>query len=119
MELEDILAELVDSVDGALVAAVGGMDGLLVEQYPSAQRDLNAATAEVTNLLNTAATTLGDHLDGGAVQELVFTGERLIGYVRVLDPDFFCVLVMNPAGNVGKARLFSEQAGQRVLGAFA
>lgn len=118
MELDDILESLVDDVDGALVAAVGGMDGLLVERYPDEGRDLHAATAEVTNLLNTAGTMLGEHLEGGAVSELVVTGERLVAYVRVLDADFFCTVVMNPSGNIGKARLFSERAGAKVMEVF-
>ncbi len=118
-ELDEILEHLIDNVDGAMVSAVGGMDGLLVEQYPEHGQDLAAAAAEITNLLASTTTAFTEVLDGGAVKELIITTEKLVGYTRVLSGELFCLIVMNPAGNIGKARLYSEQAARHILEVFA
>ena len=117
-ELDDILAFLVDHVDGALVAAVGGMDGLLVEQHPAQGRDLSATTAELTDLISTARRAYAT-LQAGRVREVIVTAERMIGYVRVLDDDMFCIVAMNASGSIGKARLYAEQAAERIRQVFA
>ena len=79
-DLESILEWLVDDVDGALVAALGGMDGLLIERVPE------------------------------DTDEVMIGGERVITYVRRVAPELFLLLVMNASGNVGKARLFGGRA---------
>lgn len=117
-ELDEILALLVDQVDGAQVAAVGGMDGLLVEQYPAQGRDLSATTAELTNLLTATRTAYSGTLDAGEIHEVIVTAEQVIGYTRLLGDDMFCLIVMNPGGNIGKARLYSEEAARRILEVF-
>ena len=52
VELDELLSTLVNDVDGALGAAIGGMDGLLIEQY-AADSSLNLDTiiAEHANIL--------------------------------------------------------------------
>ncbi len=117
-ELDQILAYLVDNVDGAMSAAVGGMDGLLIEQYPAQGQDLSLLAAEQTNILNNARSAY-TQLQSGALNELIITAEKLIAYTRLLNDELFCVIVMNPAGNIGKARLYSEQAAKRILEVFA
>lgn len=118
-ELDEILGTLVDNVDGTLYAAVGGMDGLLIEQAPRTGEDLSAATAEVTNVLTYTRSAFGTTLDGGDIKELIVTAEKMVAYTRMLDDELFCIVIMNPAGNIGKARLYSEQAARQILEVFA
>jgi predicted regulator of Ras-like GTPase activity (Roadblock/LC7/MglB family) len=117
-ELDDILANLVDQVDGATAAAVGSMDGLLIDQSVTQGQDLSALLAELTNLLTGGTRALGSHVAGGNLRELILTGEELITYVRVLGSELFCVIVMEAAGgNLGKARLYAGQASRHIVGA--
>jgi len=118
-ELDEILAGLTEQVDGALAAAVGGMDGLVVEKVGSAREELDAFVAELTNVLTASSSALGHRLDGGPLQELILSAERLTAYVRVLDRDLYCVLLLDVGGNLGKARLYSGYAGKRILEALA
>jgi predicted regulator of Ras-like GTPase activity (Roadblock/LC7/MglB family) len=118
-ELDEILAHLVDNVDGTVVAAVGGMDGLLVEQYPQNGHDLSATTAELTNVLNSSRTVFMQSFEGGDLKEVIVTSENLVGYTRLLNEDFFCLLVLEALGNIGKARLYSDQAVKHILEVFA
>lgn len=117
-ELDELLPFLVDNVDGATVAAVGGMDGLLIEQYPQSERDLSATAAQLSNVITAARGTIQDGLEGGNVKELMITAEKAISYVRMLNQDLFCVIVMNPAGNIGKARLYTDQVADKILEVF-
>lgn len=113
-ELDEILAHLVEQVDGALAAAVAGTDGLLVEQYSQDETDLSAVAAELTNVLVSGRAAMSRRLDGGKLRELILASEQRLGYIRLLGNDLFCLIVLNADGNLGKARLFSEQAAEKL-----
>ena len=117
-ELDDLLSYVINNVDGALFVALGAMDGLLVGQYPQEGQDLSAFTAEVTNVLNALTRLTTTDFEGGALKEVMATAERLISYARLLNDELFLVVVMNPSGNLGKARLYSEQLSPKILELF-
>jgi predicted regulator of Ras-like GTPase activity (Roadblock/LC7/MglB family) len=117
-ELDQLLAYLVNNVDGALSAAVGGMDGLLIEQYPQQAQGLSALAAETTNILVNTRNAYSGGLSGGALREVIVTTEKYVGYTRLLNDELFCLVIMNPVGNIGKARLYSAQAAKRILEVF-
>lgn len=114
-DLDSLLAFLVDHVDGAIVVAVGGMDGLLIAQHPAQGNDLSVMTAEKTKVLSFARQAYNSALGAGKLSEVIVVADRLIGYTRLLSDELFCLIVMNPMGNIGKARLYSEQAAVRIL----
>lgn|SRR5690554_4571608 len=118
-ELDEILAGLTDQVDGSIAAAVGGMDGLVVEQAGGARDELMAFIAELTNVLTAGSAALEGRLDGGPLQELILSAERSVAYVRILNQDLYCVLLLEAGGNLGKARLYSGYAGKRILEALS
>lgn len=118
-DLEEILGQLVEGVDGALATAVAGMDGLVIEQHPRESTELAGVVAELTNAFRPLKATLSEHLAGGGMRELIVTSERRIVYARLLDGDLFCVLVLNRRGNVGKARLLATEAAHKIQGGFA
>lgn len=113
--LEGILEGLVESVDGATLAAVGSTDGLVVEQHPPGGVDLAATAAEFTHVLLGVTRALGEHLDAGATRELMITTERSLAFVRVVTPDLYLLLTMDPTGNLGKARLRAGEAADRLV----
>lgn len=115
-ELDDLLSFLVKNVDGTLFTAIGGMDGLMIEQYPRDPNDLSAFTAEFTNVLSALGKLVQTEVAGGELQEVMTTAEKVMYYARVLDSQLFLVLAMNPSGNFGKARLYSEQITPKILG---
>ncbi|CAN5755357.1 hypothetical protein BH24DEI2_BH24DEI2_11840 [soil metagenome] len=117
-DLSELLSYIAENVDGAQYVALGGSDGLLVEQHPEQGQNLSAYTAEMTNTL-TALTKLNTAgFDGGPVKEMMVTSEKSISYTRRLNDDFFLLVLMNPAGNLGKVRLYTEQVAPKMLELF-
>ena len=111
MELDDILTQFIAAIDGVIGVAVGGMDGLLVEQLPADNRALiSGMVAENANLLRGMVNTYRDVLDLGAVTEIIVQSEKAIGYVRPINKDFFLTIILEPKGNLGKARLVSAES---------
>jgi predicted regulator of Ras-like GTPase activity (Roadblock/LC7/MglB family) len=117
--LEGILEHLVVSVDGALLAAIGSNDGLVVEQHPPGGHDLAATAAELTHVLIGVSRALGDHLDAGATRELIVTTDASLALVRVVNPELYLFLTMAPGGNLGMARLQADEAAARLVGMLA
>ncbi len=120
-DLSELLSFVALNVDGAQCVALGGSDGLLVEQYPdqqSAGQPLSAFTAEMTNVLSALARLDATGLGGGRVKEVMVTADKAIHYTRRLNADFFLVVIMSPAGNLGKVRLYTEQVAPKMLELF-
>ncbi|MGL4609867.1 MAG: roadblock/LC7 domain-containing protein [Trueperaceae bacterium] len=117
-DIDELLAYLVDNVDGALSAFVGSSDGLLIEQHPKQGQDMSSVTAQWTNVL-TAMNSVATGLKAGGLEEAIMTTEKTIAYARLLSEDIFCVVLMNPSGNIGKARLYSQKLAKNLLEVFA
>jgi predicted regulator of Ras-like GTPase activity (Roadblock/LC7/MglB family) len=41
---------------------------------------------------------------------VLVTAERMLGYTRQVTDEFFLTLVLEPRGNIGKARLMADQS---------
>lgn len=103
------LTRLVTDVSGAWAAAIGGLDGLLVEGYSPTQADLGLLVAEHAGLLRAsqaAYTTLG----GGQTRELYLRAESLSVYLTPVGSGFFLLLALDGRSNLGQARLYSRAA---------
>lgn len=108
------LTQLVADVDGAWAAAIGGLDGLLVEGHAVAHTDLNLLVAEHAGLLRAANTAYGDTLGVGRTCELYLRSERLSVYLHPITPDFFLLLALDARGNLGQARLYGREAARKL-----
>ncbi len=117
MELDQILSLLVANTDGALGAALGGMDGLLIEQFSNeAKLNLSNVVAEHSNLLRSTKIAYGVSLGAGEVGEIIVTSDKILGFTKRVNNDFFITLILEPNGNIGKARLLLEQAIKNLKG---
>ena len=110
MELDDILTHFISSVDSVIGVAIGGMDGLLVEQLPVDNRTLiSGMVAENANLLRSTVNTYKNVLGLGTVTEIIVQSEKAVGYLRPINNDFFLTIILEPKGNLGKTRLVSAE----------
>lgn len=92
-DLEEALTALVANVPGAVFAAVGGMDGLLVEQAPTERDELPELVAELTTVVSVARRAMGEILDGGEVEHLAVTASSLSAAIWIVSEDFYCLVV--------------------------
>ena len=118
-DLDEILASLVQGISGATVAAVGGVDGLIVDQYPNGGVDLAGATAELTTVVTSVQSLFGDYLDAGAPSEVIVAGDGLTAYVRLLNDAYFSLVLLDASGDLQLARSKSLEAGRLILEVFA
>lgn len=104
-----VLTQLVTDVGGAWGAAIGGLDGLLVEGYSPTNADLNLLVAEHAGLMracNAAYETLG----GGDTREIYLRGKMLSVYLHPINEEFFLLIALDGRSNLGQARLYGRVA---------
>lgn len=119
--MESLLQSLLDRVDGAFAAAIGTLDGLLVEGVRRKRVDLEAAIAEHAALLRQARAAYAGNLGTPKVQELLVGGHPVVGYARMVRApgprpreDLFLLLLLDPEGNLGQARLQTARTMERL-----
>lgn len=111
---ESLLQELLDRVEGAHAAAIGTLEGLLVEGVKRRRVDLEAAIAEHAALLRQAQSAYAHTLGTPRVHELLVGGNPVIGYARMLGEDLFLLLLLSPGANLGQARLQAGHLGENL-----
>ncbi len=116
-DINEILAYLTDSVDGAQLALIGDFDGLLIEQYPQDGKDLSELTVQWTKII-TVIDTAAKALKGGQIQEIMITSERMMAYAHILNESLFSLVIMNSSGNFGQAKLYSKKINKFILEIF-
>jgi predicted regulator of Ras-like GTPase activity (Roadblock/LC7/MglB family) len=117
-DLEEILTHLVTQVDGATAAFVASSDGLLIEQHPRQGQDFSAVAAQWTNVL-VALGNVGSGLKAGTIRETTVTTDQIMAYVRLVNKELFCVVLLSPVGDIDKARELSQQVSENLLEVFA
>jgi predicted regulator of Ras-like GTPase activity (Roadblock/LC7/MglB family) len=108
---EDLLQELLYRVEGAHAAAIGNLEGLLVEGVKRRRVDLEAAIAEHAALLRQARTAYASALGSPTLQELWVGASPVVGYARMLGQELFLLLLLSPEANLGQARLQAARVG--------
>jgi len=97
VELSDLLEHMVNKIEGALAAAIGSTDGLIIEQYPIKGQNLAALVAEEASLLLNAQKAYKRGLPKLAnyqVLELMFSTEKLTCYAQMIDDELFCLVLL-------------------------
>jgi predicted regulator of Ras-like GTPase activity (Roadblock/LC7/MglB family) len=106
MSFRDYLQEVCSSVDGALLCSLMGVDGIEVETHfarSDAQLDLKSLLVEYSNVFQNARQAADAHQAGG-VSEVSINTDKLVTVARLVSPDYFMVVALEPEGNYGKAR---------------
>ena len=105
MSYKESLKTVTESVGGGLAAIIMGYDGIPIDEYlvDSTQFDLQLLTVEYASLLRDIRRTV-ELLENGAMEEVSIATDRLRVLVRVINDQFFLVLVITVDGNYGKGR---------------
>jgi predicted regulator of Ras-like GTPase activity (Roadblock/LC7/MglB family) len=114
--LQDLLTEMGEEVQGFMAAAVVGMDGLGIADHVSdTALDMESATAQLTLLVKLVQTSIGK-LDAGSVQDNLLTTSRAYLMTRFLgDTGYFLGIVADRNNaNLGNMRLYSRIYAERL-----
>lgn len=105
MSYKQNLKAVTESVGGGLAAIIMGYDGIPIDEYlvDSSQFDLQLLAVEYANLLRDIRRTV-ELLDNGAMEEVSIATDKLRVLVRIINEQFFLVLVITAEGNYGKGR---------------
>ena len=116
MGFREHLQEVCRGVDGAISCSLMGMDGIEVDSHVQADAgiDVQSMVVELTGILRTAREAAEAHQAGGLAEFSVGT-DRLLTIGRLISPDYFMVVALQPGGNQGKARYLLRITAPRVL----
>ncbi len=103
---QDSLNEIMNRMEGCLGVLIMGTDGIPVEKnwHPEGQEaNLDVAVAEFTTLIRGGQRT-SDDIGLGKMRELIISCEQAKFVMRLLNADYFLVLILQPESNFGRAR---------------
>ncbi len=110
MSFGALLREIVVGCPGGVGAALMGSDGIAIEQVVAEvspagplSEDIGTAGAEFGRILDDIRKA-SDAVAGGAFVETTILLTRFTLIFRSVDEETFLVVVLNPDGNLGKAR---------------
>jgi predicted regulator of Ras-like GTPase activity (Roadblock/LC7/MglB family) len=110
MSFESILQTIVDECGGGVGAALMERDGIPLEQVLASKPVSNVLDEEVSSVgvefgrILQDIGSASDNLGGGAMREAIISVNNFILLFRVVNEEFFVVVVLSPDGNLGKAR---------------
>jgi predicted regulator of Ras-like GTPase activity (Roadblock/LC7/MglB family) len=116
MELDNVLKELGDQVNGFIATAVVGMDGIGLSQFSKSKKvDVENVNAQTTLLVKLIETSV-DKLGAGVIEDILLTTEDAYLLVRFLkDRGFYLGIVADrKSGQVGNMRLISKLFAERI-----
>ena len=116
MSFRELLQQVVQNVDGAVACALMGVDGIEVDSVLQEEVGLDVRTllVEYSSLFRAAREAAAAH-EAGGVAELSVQSERLLVVARLVSPEYFMVVALEPDGNFGKARFMMRVTAPKLL----
>jgi len=116
----EILQRVVEETGGGVGAVLMGYDGIAIDQYFSAdqQLDLNMIAVEYANVIKEIRKT-AQILNVGEMEEVSIKTERFHIVVRIITPDYFVAMTLHRDGNFGKARYLLTRESAALVAALA
>ncbi|MBI4954083.1 MAG: hypothetical protein HY908_18815 [Myxococcales bacterium] len=102
---ESVLKEVVDATEGAVASCVMELEGVPLESYskPDSTFDIKNIGIELSIVVKQICTA-AKMLDAGEAHEVAIVAEQFTTLVRMVTPNYFVALSLDPRGNLGKAR---------------
>ncbi len=114
MTFTELLERILERVEGSIGIVIMGLDGLAIEhvQVPSkislSERVALIATSHATLLRNTMR--MASDTGVGLLNELTLMSDAFRLVVRLIGREYFIIIVLDPDGNIGRARFELRKA---------
>lgn len=105
MSFREHLEQVCRDVDGAVACSLMGTDGIEVDTHivDDGGVDVKSLLVEYSNVLRSAREAAEAH-EAGGVAEMAISTDKLQAVARYVTAEYFMVVALTPAGNLGKAR---------------
>jgi len=103
--VKDLLRGLVGGIEGVVGAAVVGMDGAAIETMRVEQGFSVEEIAQEGAMASKVLDYMCQKVDAGAIDHIMLVAERYVVLLAMAGQDYYVGIVVQPRGNVGKARL--------------
>jgi predicted regulator of Ras-like GTPase activity (Roadblock/LC7/MglB family) len=115
MIFREILEEVVENAGGGVAGVIMGMDGIAIDEYLArgANVDVQAVGIEYSKTLQEVRKICGS-LDAGQLNEVTISSDRNIIVIKLINDEYFIVLVLSGEGNFGKGRYLLRKAVTRL-----
>ncbi|HMA37949.1 MAG TPA: hypothetical protein VKY74_26100 [Chloroflexia bacterium] len=121
MDLTELLAGAVEKVPGAVAISLLGVDGVAVETINGAKalpqegterrhRASQAWEVELADLM-LSARRVARSLKWGGLRNITMETGQLTFLARMINPDYFLLLILEKDGNMGRARFELRRIG--------
>ena len=105
----DVLAGLLQRIDGSIAASLIGLDGIAVETVNASSVPLDVLGAEFGGFVKSIRHA-DTELDTGEVLQFALVTERYITFLSEVTNEYYILLVLRPDGNYGRARFELSKA---------
>lgn len=105
----DVLTGLRERIEGAIAASLIGLDGIAVETVGDRAVPLDVLGAEFGSFIKSIRHA-NTELNTGEVLQFSLVTEKYITFLSEVTPEYYILLVLDPAGNYGRARFELSKA---------
>lgn len=105
MGFREHLQDVCRRCQGAVACSLMGMDGIEIESHVAGAGDVDVKSllVEYSGLFRNAREASEAHQAGG-VSELSIATDKVLTVARMVTPEYFMMIALQPDGNFGKAR---------------
>lgn len=117
MSFREDLEGICGRIEGAFAASVMGFDGIpidVVSPRPPHDVEVQTLLVEYSGILSQVRQA-AESLQMGRASEVSIRTERMVAVARLLTPDYFLVVALEPGGNVGRARYELRVTGSKMV----
>ena len=105
----DVLAGLLQRIDGSIAASLIGLDGIAIVSVNTSNVPLDVLGAEFGGFVKSIRHA-DTELDTGEVLQFALVTERYITFLSEVTNEYYILLVLRPDGNYGRARFELSKA---------
>lgn len=118
MIFQDVLQEICAGATGVQGSVIMGMDGIPIgEHIIEPDCSIQTVGIEYANAIKSIQNA-SKSLNAGEVHEVIINTTSSIFILRLINPEYFIALALNPDGNFGKARYLMRLVIPRLAGEF-
>lgn len=99
----EVLEQIAQRVEGTLAVSLLDLDGIAVDSINPGGIPLEPIAAELTASFKSIRVT-NTSVDTGNVEQLAVTTDRYLIFLFAITSEYYVLMVMSPAGNIGRAR---------------